>query len=100
MSNQARGLPPRERSKRPERSQVSCTHRAQTRHSHDPRARRGRARGNSGQGWARLFSSNLHGFPGMVFVTIGSLDNPEGIAPKLEMFTKRRLKWMKALDVP
>ena len=49
---------------------------------------------------ARLFSSNLHGFPGMVFVTIGSLDNPEGIAPKLEMFTKRRLKWMKALDVP
>ena len=41
---------------------------------------------------ARLFSSNLQGFPGMVFVTIGSLDNPEGIAPKLEMFTKRRLQ--------
>jgi len=49
---------------------------------------------------ARLFSSNLQGFPGMVFVTIGSLDNPGGIGPKLEMFTKRRLKWMKALDVP
>ena len=49
---------------------------------------------------ARLFTSNLESFPGTVFVTIGSLDQPDGIEPKLEMFTKRRLKWMKALDVP
>jgi hypothetical protein len=49
---------------------------------------------------ARLYTSNLESFPGLVFVQIGSLDNPQGIAPKLEMFTKRRLEWMKALDVP
>jgi len=36
----------------------------------------------------------------MIFVTIGSLDNPEGIDPALEMFTKRRLKWEKPLDLP
>jgi len=48
---------------------------------------------------ARLFTTNLEGFPGLVFVTIGSLDQPESIMPKLEMFTKRRLKWTKALDV-
>ncbi|WP_222615693.1 GFA family protein [Dyella telluris] len=49
---------------------------------------------------ARLFTSNLEGFPGMVFVTIGSLDNAAGIAPKLEMFTSRRLPWLHALDLP
>src|SRR6516165_805900 len=49
---------------------------------------------------ARVFTSNLEGFPGMIFVTLGSLDNPEGIAPMLEMFTKRRLKWAKPLDLP
>ena len=49
---------------------------------------------------ARLFTSSLESFPGTVFVMIGSLDHPERIAPKLEMFTKRRLKWAKALDVP
>ena len=31
---------------------------------------------------------------------LGSLDRPELIAPKLEMFTKRRLKWNKSLDLP
>jgi hypothetical protein len=36
----------------------------------------------------------------MVFVMIGSLDQPDGIEPKLEMFTKRRPKWTKPLDVP
>jgi hypothetical protein len=49
---------------------------------------------------ARVFSSNLESFPGMIFVTIGSLDQPDRIEPKLEMFTKRRLKWVKPLDVP
>jgi len=49
---------------------------------------------------ARLFTSNLQGFPGLVFVMLGSLDQPDGIAPKMEIFTKRRLKWTKALDVP
>jgi hypothetical protein len=47
-----------------------------------------------------VFSSNLESFPGMVFVTIGSLDNPEGIQPGVEMFTKRRLDWAKPLDLP
>jgi hypothetical protein len=49
---------------------------------------------------SRLYSSNLESFPGMVFVTIGSLDRPDGIEPNLEIFTKRRLKWTKPLDVP
>lgn len=49
---------------------------------------------------ARLFSTKLESFPGLVFVTLGSLDRPELIAPKLEMFTKRRLSWMKPLDLP
>lgn len=49
---------------------------------------------------ARLFTSDLESFPNMVFVMIGSLDRSDGIAPKLEMFTKRRLKWTKPLDVP
>src|SRR5215472_6347887 len=49
---------------------------------------------------ARVFTSNLGAFPGMIFVTLGSLDNAEGIAPVLEMFTKRRLKWAKPLDLP
>src|SRR5262249_13167917 len=49
---------------------------------------------------ARVFTSNLDGFPGTIFVTLGSLDNPQGIEPMLEMFTKRRLAWAKPLDVP
>ena len=49
---------------------------------------------------ARLFTSNPESFPGLVFVTLGSLDRPDLIAPKLEMFIKRRLKWAKPLDLP
>jgi hypothetical protein len=49
---------------------------------------------------ARLYTSNLESFPGLVFVTLGSLDTPQLIKPKLEMFTKRRLDWAKALDMP
>jgi len=49
---------------------------------------------------ARVFSSNLESFPGAVFVQLGSLDHPEMIAPKLEMFVKRRLAWNKPLDLP
>jgi hypothetical protein len=37
---------------------------------------------------ARLFTSNLESFPGTVFIMLGSL------------FTKRRLKWAKPLDLP
>lgn len=49
---------------------------------------------------ARLFTSNLESFPGVVFVMLGSLDQPELIQPRLEMFTKRRLVWAKPLDLP
>jgi hypothetical protein len=49
---------------------------------------------------ARLFTSNLESFPGLVFVQLGSLDRPELITPQLEMFVKRRLAWEKALDMP
>ena len=49
---------------------------------------------------ARLFTTNLESFPGLVFVTLGSLDRPEDIVPRLEMFTKRRLDWAKPLDLP
>jgi hypothetical protein len=49
---------------------------------------------------ARVFSTNLESFPGTVFVTLGSLDNPQSIKPMVEMFTKRRLPWAKPLDLP
>ena len=49
---------------------------------------------------ARVFTSNLDSFPGAVFVTLGSLDDPVKIAPKMEMFTKRRLAWVAPLDLP
>lgn len=49
---------------------------------------------------ARLFTSNLGSFPGLVFVQLASLDDPGGIAPKLEMFVKRRLPWVTPLDLP
>lgn len=49
---------------------------------------------------SRLFTSNLESFPGLVFVTIGSLDHSDPIKPMLEMFTKRRLDWVHALEVP
>ena len=47
-----------------------------------------------------VFSSNLESFPGAIFATVGSLDNPAGIEPVLEMFTKRRLKWATPLPLP
>lgn len=49
---------------------------------------------------ARLYTSNLESFPNMIFVQLGSLDDPSGITPKLEMFVKRRLPWVLPLDVP
>lgn len=49
---------------------------------------------------SRLYSSDLESFPGLVFVMLGSLDRPELIEPKLEMFVKRRLAWAKPLDLP
>lgn len=49
---------------------------------------------------ARLFTSNMQSVPQAVLVTIGSLDNPEGIVPTMELFTKRRLDWAIPLDVP
>jgi hypothetical protein len=54
----------------------------------------------AGIGCARVFTSNLESFPGMIFVMLGSLDNPEGVKSVLETFTKRRLKWAKPLDLP
>ena len=47
-----------------------------------------------------MFSTNLESFTGLVFVMLGSLDRPDLIQPKLEMFTKRRLAWVKPVDVP
>jgi hypothetical protein len=50
---------------------------------------------------ARVFSSNLESFPGAVFATLGSMDEPAKIPPPvLEMFTKRRLPWAAALPLP
>lgn len=49
---------------------------------------------------ARLYTSNLESFPGLVFVQLGSLDRPELITPKLEMFVKRRAPWVKPLGLP
>ncbi|AHE56552.1 GFA family protein [Sphingomonas sanxanigenens] len=49
---------------------------------------------------ARLYTSNLQSFPGLVFVQLGSLDDPSFITPKLEMYVKRRLPWVTPLDMP
>lgn len=49
---------------------------------------------------ARVFSTHLESFPGTVFVTLGSLDQPAGIEPMVEMFTKRRLAWARPLELP
>jgi len=49
---------------------------------------------------SRLFTNHLESFPGVVFVMLGSLDRPELIEPKLEMFARRRLKWVQPLDMP
>lgn len=49
---------------------------------------------------ARLYTSNLESFPATIFVQLGSLDRPDLITPKLEMFTKRRLDWVSPMDVP
>lgn len=49
---------------------------------------------------ARVFTNNLETFPGTVFVALGSLDDPQGFEPKLEMFTSRRLPWVTPLDLP
>jgi hypothetical protein len=49
---------------------------------------------------SRVFSSNLHSFLKTVFVQLGSLDRPDLVAPKLEMFTKRRMQWNKPLNMP
>ena len=49
---------------------------------------------------ARLYTSNLGSFPGTVFVQLGSLTDPTGIEPTLEMFVKRRLPWVSPLNLP
>ncbi|PSJ43411.1 GFA family protein [Allosphingosinicella deserti] len=50
---------------------------------------------------ARVFTNQLQGFPGTVFVMMGALDHPEAIIPPImEIFTKRRIAWTRALDVP
>jgi len=49
---------------------------------------------------SRVFSSNLDSFPKTVFVQLGSLDRPDLVAPKLEMFTKRRMSWNTPLHLP
>jgi len=49
---------------------------------------------------SRVFTSNLDSFPGLVFVQLGSLDQPEVVTPKLEMFVKRRLPWVRPLGLP
>lgn len=49
---------------------------------------------------ARVYTGNLEGFPQTVFIQLASVDDPNVIEPKLEMFTKRRLDWAKPLDLP
>lgn len=49
----------------------------------------------------RVFTDQLSGFPGQVFVMLGSTDEPARIAPPImEIFTAHRLPWTKPLDVP
>jgi len=48
---------------------------------------------------ARLYTSNLGSFPGLVFVQLASLDEIGWVVPKIEMFTKRRVAWEKPLEM-
>lgn len=49
---------------------------------------------------SRVFTTNLDSFPKTVFVQLGSLDRPDLVAPKLEMFTRRRMSWNTLLNLP
>ena len=49
---------------------------------------------------ARVYTGNLESFPATAFVQLASIDDPAGIEPGLEMFTKRRLDWAVPLDLP
>lgn len=49
---------------------------------------------------SRIFTDRLQGFPGMVFAQLSALDRPDLITPRMEIFTRRRLVWVKPLDVP
>jgi hypothetical protein len=50
---------------------------------------------------SRVFTNRLSGFPGQVFVMLGSVNDPERIKPPImEIFTAHRMSWTKALDVP
>ena len=50
---------------------------------------------------ARVFTGKLSGFPGQVFVMLGSMNEPERVKPPImEIFTRDRLPWTIALDVP
>lgn len=48
---------------------------------------------------ARLYTSNLGSFPGMVFVQLASLEDISWVTPKIEMFNKRRVAWEKPLEM-
>ena len=50
---------------------------------------------------SRVVSNNLKDFPGHVFVKEGTLDRlDEWFAPKVEIFTRSREKWMPPLNLP
>jgi hypothetical protein len=50
---------------------------------------------------ARVFTDRLSGFPGQVFVMLGSLDDPAAVKPPImEIFTRFRVPWTVPLDVP
>ena len=50
---------------------------------------------------SRVITNNLKDFPGYVFVQEGTLDRlDEWFAPKVEIFTWSREKWMPALNLP
>lgn len=49
---------------------------------------------------SRLYTNNMKSMPGIVLVQVGTLDRPELIAPKLEMYTTSRLNWVPPLNLP
>ena len=79
---------------------MTLTHGAPRSHHYIAQSGKGLDRNFCPECGSRVFTNNLESFPGTVFVTLGSLDNPQGIEPMLEMFTKRRLPWGKPLDLP
>lgn len=76
-----------------EAAQVSFTKAPPTLHASSPEARRGFC---AACGTPISFTASF--IPGLIDITIGSLDAPEAMPPQLHYWDSRRLPWMRLAD--